>query len=247
MKFALVALLTVVLAACGGNEEGSKEKADKPKDEKTSQDENKAKMEELKKKMEKQQIDKDKVVAKVNDTEIKGDEYNRALSQFQIQYQQMGQDPTSDKLSKQIEEQVVQSLVDYELILQAAEGKGYTASDEEVEKKLKSIKDQYKEDKKFEEALKQNKLTEKELKAQLTRNLTYEKFVEKEVPAAEVSEKEMKDYYNKFKEKAKGQQAPPYEDVKAQIKTQLENQQKQEQVTKKIKQLKDKADVKVMI
>ncbi|WLD93622.1 SurA N-terminal domain-containing protein [Alkalihalobacillus sp. AL-G] len=241
MKFALVALLTVVLAACNGDEKGNKDKEETaPKEEKNTQVDEK--------KLEEQQIKEDKVIALVNGTELKGADYNRALSQIQLQYQQMGQDPTTEKAENQIKDQILKTLIDFTVVLQDAEKKGYKASGEAVEKELTAIKKNFdNDDKKFEEALKKNNMTEDELKAQLAKNLTYKTYMEKEIKIEDVSEKEMKDYYNKFKEQTKGKEPPPYEDVKGQIKIQLESQKKQKKMTEKIKQLKEDAEIAVLI
>ena len=61
----------------------------------------------MQKKMDKQKVEKDKVVATVNDEKIKGEEYNNVLSKSQMQYQQMGQDPTSKDAAKKIKQQTL--------------------------------------------------------------------------------------------------------------------------------------------
>ncbi|WP_408009004.1 SurA N-terminal domain-containing protein [Pseudalkalibacillus sp. A8] len=249
MYTALVALFALALAACGGNEEskgdeknkdGQQNNKDKEQTEQTEQ------MEEMQKKMEEQQVDEDKVVAQVNDEEIKGIDYNRALGQMQMQYQQMGQDPTSKEVAEQLKEQVVNGLVDFEVIVQEAKAKGYEASEEDVNKQIDEIKGQFDDEKKFEEALKTNKLTEDQLKEQIADQIQYETYVEKEIPADEVSEEELKKHYDQMKE-AQGDQAPKYEEVKDQLKQQLQQQQKQEKVAQKVKELKKDAEISVKI
>ncbi len=246
MYTALVALFAFALAACGGNEEskGNENKEGQQKDkenkEKTEQ------MEEMQKKMEEQQVDENKVVATVNDEEIKGADFNRALGQMQMQYQQMGQDPTSKEVADQLKKQVVTGLVDFEVIVQEAEAKGYDASEDEVNKQIDQIKGQFDDEKKFKEALKTNKLNEEQLKEQIAAQIQYETYVEKEIPADEVSEEELKKYYDQMKE-AQGKQAPKYEEVKDQLKKQMQQQQKQEKVAQKVKELKKDADINVKI
>ncbi len=245
----IAAVFAIALTACGGNEE-SKEGKDSNKQnagEKTEQTEDQAKqMEEMKKKLEKQKVEEDKVVVLVNDTEIKGTEYNRFLEQYQMQYQQMGQDPTSKETAKKMKDQIINSMVDYEIVLQEAEKKGYEASEEKIDKQFEDFKGQFKDEKKYQEALKQYDLTEKELKQEIAESIQYTTFVEKEISVDEVSEKQIKDYYNKMKE-AQGDKAPKYEEVKDHIKTQLENQEKQKKVTEIVKELKKDADITVKI
>nr|WP_205174279.1 SurA N-terminal domain-containing protein [Bacillus pakistanensis] len=256
MKKMLVTLLTglviVVLAACGGNEEAKKDDTNKEnKQEETAKNEEDAKkqMEEMQKKMDKQKLKEDKKVAVVNDEELLGSDYNVLLNQLQMQYAQMGQDPTSKEISKQVKDQVIESLVGQTLLLQDAEKKGYTASADEVNKELEKLKEQYKEKGQFEKVLKENNMTEDQLKVQIAENIQYTKYMDKEISAGEVKEDEMKKQYDQMAEQAKaaGQEAPKYEEVKETIKGQLENQKKQEKIVQHVEKLKKDAKVEVLI
>lgn len=245
----IAALFAIALTACGGEEESK----DKGKDtenkqnagEKTEQPQQQD-PEKMKKKLEEQHVEKDKVVVTVNDTEIKGTDYNRLLERSQMQYQQMGQDPTKEETAKKLKDQVINSMVEYEIILQEAEKKGYEASAEKVDKQFKDFKGNFKDDKKYQEALKQYDLTEEELKKEIAKGILYTTYVEKEISVEEASEKEIKEFYDNLKQ-AQGDKAPKYEEVKGHIKTQLEDQKKQEKLKKVVKELKKDADIKVHI
>ncbi len=256
----ITAIFVLLLAACGGNEE-SKADEDKQKENKQEQQasqENKQnkqdqqkQAEAMQKKMEEQQVDENKTVAVVNDKEIKGSEYNSLLSQNQMQYQQMGQDPTSGKAAEQLKKQVLDALVGQELLLQEAKSKGYEASAEDVEKQMSGLKEQYGDEEALNKALEQNNLTAKELEKQITQSLMIEKYVDKEIKTDEVTDKEAKDYYEKMKaqsgSQSNGQELPPYEEVKGDIKKQLESQQQQEKLMAKVEELKKDADVELKI
>jgi hypothetical protein len=246
----LTAVFAIALTACGGNEESKDKETKKQKNGEKTEQTDKAdqakQMEEMKKKLAKQKVEEDKVVALVNDAEIKGTEYNRFLERYQMQYQQMGQDPTSKETAKQMKDQIINSLVDYEIVLQQAEKKGYEASEEKVDKQFNDFKGQFEDDKKYQEALKQYKLTEKELKQEIAESIKYTTYVEKEIKVDEVSEKQVKDYYNKLKE-SQGDKAPKYEEAKGHIKTQLEDQAKDKKLAEKVKVLKKDAEITVKI
>lgn len=242
----LIAVFAIALTACGGDEE-SKDKAKEADNQKAGDKTEQAeKMKEMKKKLEEQQVKEDKVVALVNDSKIKGTEYNRFLERYQMQFQQMGQDPTSKESAKQMKDQIIKSLIDYEIVIQEADKKGYEASSEEVDKQFGDFKKQFKDDKKYQEALKQYDLTEEELKKEIAESIKYTTYVEKEIQVDEVTDQQAKDYYAKIKE-SQGDKAPKFEEVKDQIKTQLQNQQKQEKVAEKVKELKKGADINVKI
>ncbi|MFI8686550.1 SurA N-terminal domain-containing protein [Rossellomorea sp. NPDC077527] len=248
----LLALLTIGLAACGSDEESQKadDKAKTEATDKKAQEEQAKKMEEMQKKMDEQKVEKDKVVAIVNDEKIKGEDFNNVLSQSQMQYQQMGQDPTSKDAVKKIKDQTIDSLIGQTLLMQQAEEKGYKATDDEINKQLEEVKKQYKDDKQFEEAMKKAGFTMDELKTQIAENIKYTTYVDKEIKVDEVTEDEMKKFYDQYasqqgKEQAKD--APKFEDVKPQIKTQLEQQKKQEKLVQHVEDLKKNAKIDVKI
>ncbi|XXM72245.1 SurA N-terminal domain-containing protein [Lysinibacillus sphaericus] len=245
----LISIMAIALAACGNGDE-AKQSDDKPKTEEKSkeQQEQAKQMEEMQKKMDKQKVDKDKVVAVVNDEELKGEDYNNILTSSQMQFQQMGQDPTTKEASEQIKKQTIDSLVGQTLLMQQADKKGYKASEEEIDKQLDEVKKQYKDEKEFEKAMKEAGFSMKELKTQVAENIKYTNYVEKEIKVDEVTEDEMKKFYDQFaSQQGKDQKAPKFEEVKPQIKQQLEQQKKQEKLVQHVEDLKKNAKVDVKI
>ncbi|WP_347548857.1 SurA N-terminal domain-containing protein [Pseudalkalibacillus hwajinpoensis] len=234
----ITGLLLVVLAACGGNEESSNDKT--KEDTKTEEKSGEQKQPEVDK------VDADKVVATVNDKEIKGEDFNALYSQSQMQYVQTGQEVPKEQL-KQLKTQVAESMVGQELILQDAKDKGYEASDEQVKKELASLKEGYESEEKFEAALKKSDMSEEDLKKEIAKNIQYTTYIDKEIKVDEVTEEEMKKYYEQAKEQGKSKEMPAYEDVKPQIKKGLEGEQKQKKTQELIEKLKKDADVKINI
>ncbi|TMU88032.1 peptidylprolyl isomerase [Bacillus sp. BHET2] len=249
----LLVLLTIGLAACGSDEESQKQADNKAKTEdndKQSQEEQAKKMEEMQKKMDEQKVQKDKIVAIVNDEKIKGDDFNTVLSQSQMQYQQMGQDPTSKDAAKKIKDQTMDSLVGQTLLMQQADEKGYKATEDEINKQLEEVKKQYEDEKKFEAAMKKAGFTMDELKTQIAENIKYTNYVEKEIKVEDVTEDEMKKYFDQYASQQgqdQSKDAPKFEDVKPQIKTQLEQQKKQEKLVQHVEDLKKNAKIDVKI
>ncbi|SDM49266.1 SurA N-terminal domain-containing protein [Fictibacillus solisalsi] len=247
----MVAMLAIALTACGSDDKDKKasDTNDKAKTSQADQKKQEEQMKDMQKKLDAQKVDEKKVVATVNNDKIVGKDYNMALSSSQMQMQQMGQDPSSKEAAKQIKDQTVESLIGQSLILQDAEKKGYKASDKEVNDQLSQTKKQYKDEKKFAAALKQANLSESDLKGQIADGIASQKYIEKEVPADKVSDKEIQDYYNKYAKQSTGkdQKAPKLEEVKPQIKQQLEQQKQQEKLVKKVQDLKKNAKIDVKI
>ncbi|GLB58953.1 SurA N-terminal domain-containing protein [Cytobacillus sp. NCCP-133] len=246
----LLVLLSAVLAACGADDESkTADKEDKGKTAETDQQEQQKKMEEMQKKMEEQKLDEDKTVAIVNDQEILGREYNSVLTSSQTMYQQMGQDPTSEEAAVQIKKQTLDSLVGQTLLLQEADKKGYKASDEEVKKQLEETKGQFNDDKEFETAMQQAGLDKGSLEDEIANNIKYTKYIESEIKPEEVTDAEIKKYYDEYASQgnAEGQEPPKLEEVKPQIKKQLEQQKQQEMLVKHVEELKKNAKIDIKV
>lgn len=243
--------MAVVLAACGGNEQGKEAKNDnKAKTAETDQQKELQKqMEEMQKKLEAQQIDKKKTVAIVNDKEILGSDYNSVLASMQGQMQQMGQDPTSKEAAEQVKNQTIDSLVGQTLLLQEADKKGYKVSEADINKQLDVIKQQFKTEKEFEAALKKSGMDMKTLEAKIADEIKLNQYFEKEVPAGEITDEEIQKTYDQYAEQGKstGQEVPKLEEVKLQIEESLQQQKQQEKLAQLVEELKKNAKIDIKI
>ncbi len=236
----ITGLLIVVLAACGGNEESSNDK----KEEDTNTEEQAQSGEQEQPEVDK--VDADKVVATVNGEEIKGEDFNALYSQSQMQYVQMGQEVPKDQLD-QMKKQVAESMVGQELILQAAQEEDIEASDDKIKEELAGIKEGYEDEKKFEAALEQSDMTMEDLEKEIAKNIQYTTYIDQKIEVDEVTEEEMKEYYDQAKEQGTSEEMPAYEDVKPQIKKGLEDEQKSKKTQELVEKLKEDADVKINI
>lgn len=251
MMFTLVTgLMAVVLVACGGNGESESKNDDKAQTAETDQQkEQQEQMEEMQKKLEEQQVDDNKTVAKVNDKEILGSDYNIALASIQGQMQLMGQDPTSKEAAEQAKNQTIDSLVGQTLLLQEADKKSYKVSEADVNKQMDEIKKQFKTEKELKAALKQSGIDMKTLKTQITDDIKIKQYVEKEVPTGKITDEEIKQMYDQYAEQAKsaGQEAPKLEEVKPQIEQSLHQQKQQENLAQQVEKLKKNATIDIKI
>ncbi|PGT90709.1 SurA N-terminal domain-containing protein [Bacillus sp. AFS040349] len=243
---ALIGLLSLSLVACNNDEEKASE------DTKTSEEATKetadVDAEEMQKKLDAQKVEKEKVVAIVNGEEIKGNQYNDALSISQMQFSQLGQDLTTDDMAKQIKDYTLESLVGQTLLLQEIDNKGYEASEEDINKQLETLKSSYKTEEEFEEALKTNNLTLDKLKEQIADTVKYDQFVKNDLKVEEVKDEEIKEYYDSMVSSAgESEDTPKYEDVKDTLKANLEQQKTQEKVATKVEELRKAADVELKI
>jgi parvulin-like peptidyl-prolyl isomerase len=247
----MTGLMVVVLAACGGNDEGKEAKKDeKAKTAETAdQKELQKQMAEIQKKLEAQQVDGKKTVAIVNDKEILGSDYNSVLSSIQGQMMQMGLDPSSEESAKQAKDQTIDNLVGQTLLLQEADKKNYKASEEDINKRLDEIKKQFKTEKEFEAALKESGLDLKTFKTQIAADIKLNQYVEKEIPAGEITDEEIQKAYDQYAEQGKtsGQEVPKFEDVKTQLQQSLQQQKQQEKLAQQVEELKKNAKIDIKI
>ncbi|WP_245807770.1 SurA N-terminal domain-containing protein [Halobacillus massiliensis] len=253
----LLAALVALLAACNNDEESSKESKEKEQ----------AKQEESAQGGEQQELPEPDlegipdVVAEVNGEKIDKNEftetYEPQFQQMAMQMQMTGQEVNQDEIKKQVAE----SLVGQELLIQEANNKGYEASEEEKQKSLEELAkmNQMESPDDFLAALKEQGMEEKEVMAQIEKQVKVDQLVAEEAGDTEPSEEEMKEMYEQMKaqqEKAasesegKGEGAgevPSYEEAKPQIEQQLKNQKEGEAVQKMVKDLREKGDVEVHI
>ncbi|SIT92579.1 SurA N-terminal domain-containing protein [Edaphobacillus lindanitolerans] len=247
MSIIMISFLAVALAACGGNEKSSG--TDNDDKAKTAENDQQKQMEDMQKKLEAQQIDEKKTVAVVNEQEILGNQYNGALASSQGQMQQMGQDPTSKEAAEQLKKQTLDNLVGQTLLLQEADKKGYQATKSDIDQRLDEVKKQFKTEKEFEAALKESGMDMKSLKTQIAEDLKFQQYVEKEVPAGEISDEEIQKAYDQYAEQAKGagQEVPKLDEMKPQIEQSIQQQKQQEQLVQQVEKLKEHAKIDIKI
>ncbi|KMJ58577.1 hypothetical protein AB685_11920 [Bacillus sp. LL01] len=249
LTFFLVAMLTaVLLTACGSNgNNAAKEENGNKEAKKQGQEQETPEVEE---------VDPEKVVAKVNGTEIKGQEYNNMLQQTQMMMMQFGQGGDA----KAMKDQTLNTLIDQEILSQEVADKGYEASEKEIEDYINEIKAGYESEEKFEEALEASPLTMDTLKAQISEELALQKYMEKEFPDTKVSDEQVKEYYNQAKEQSEAQQAeapegeeapesefPEFAEVEEQIRGQLEEEEIQKKLQALVEDLKKNSEIEKMI
>ncbi|QHA91485.1 SurA N-terminal domain-containing protein [Bacillus sp. N1-1] len=236
MKKYLNLLLIVgvlMLAACSNNSEATDE-------EPASED---SATVETQKELEAMKVEEDKVVATVNGEEIKGKDYNSMLVQTQLRYTMSGEDPSDTEVAKSIEQEVMDNLIGQELLLQKAKEEGFSASDKEVETELEQIKAQFDGEEELEKALQGQGITLEQLESQYADIVVVDKFVKEKIGTPEVSDEEVKAFYDEqFSKDAEN--PPSFDEMKDRIKDYLVETKTQEKVQEMKAELMKKAEVK---
>ncbi|MBD1223072.1 SurA N-terminal domain-containing protein [Virgibacillus halodenitrificans] len=234
----LVALtLTIVLAACGDNEE---ENAKKDEQQSANKTEEQAQPQEQNVEVtEKEKVDEKTPVVSINGEEIKGETYNPLYMQIKMQMAQFGQD-VSDVTA--VKDQTLNMIVEQKLIRNDAKDKGLEVTDKEVQKEFDTIKEQNGDQ--LKKVLKQFKMSEEDFKNQLANDLVTQKYIDSEIDV-KVTDKEIEEYYNKIKEQNK--EIGKLKEVKEPIKSQLKKDKTSKKLQEKVKKLKEDAEVEKMI
>lgn len=236
MKKYLNLLLIVgvlLLAACSNNNEAKNEEA-------ASED---SATEETQEELEAMKVKEDKVVATVNGEEIKGKDYNSMLVQTQLRYTMSGEDPSDTEVAKSIEQEVMDNLIGQELLLQKAQEEGFSASDKEVETELEQIKAQFDGEEELEKALQAQGITLEQLESQYADIVVVDKFVKEKIGTPEVTEEEVKAFYDEqFSKDAEN--PPSFDEMKERINDYLVETKTQEKVQEMKTELMKQADVK---
>ena len=137
------------------------------------------------------------VVARVNDTNIATSQLEK---QFQSRLTGAEQQPASPEEAEDLKLQVLNQMINDQILLQMASSAGLSATDAEVDVKFNEFKSQYTEEK-FQELLKQQKMSVDDIRNELRKSIAIDKLVNKEITSKiSVSEAEIKNFYDKNKE-----------------------------------------------
>ena len=149
--------------------------------------------------------EKDKV-AVVNGTIITQDYFDREMDSIKQRISSSGK-PVADSQLSLIKKRVLESIIGAELIYQKSQSKGIKIDESEINKQWEAMKERFPTENELNNALKEMKLSEKEVKSQIKKGLAIQKFIDTQiVQKVMVSDKEVKAYYdsrpNDFKQPA---------------------------------------------
>lgn len=191
------------------------------------------------------------VVATVDGKDISKKDYDKELESMKATYEQQGMpaDQMDSKMLAELEQSVLDQMINAELLLQTAEKDGVSVEQKELDAELEKIKTNFADEKQYEDALKQNELTEKELMAQLKKQMTVIQYLDSKIGKVEASDEEIQAMYDQYKQQVEGQKQTPEEldKIKPELEQQILAQKKDEQTTKLVEQIRKDNEDKVKI
>lgn len=193
-------------------------------------------------------------VAEVNEGKIGKEEFILAYEgRFQQAVQQSQGQPVDQA---KLRTEVAENMVSTELLTQEADKRDLKATDKEVNQALEAAAEQngMSSTAEFLAALAEQGMTKEQVVADLKRQVKINHLVDDEAGTIKVTEKELKDLYEQAVaqqeqsgEQSPGTEPPSYEEMKPQLKEQIESQKKNEVAQKLVESLRSDADVTVHV
>ncbi len=135
-------------------------------------------------------------VAVVNGTEITRADFDRGMQEIQQRLIMMKKS-LKDKELQELKKDVFESLIDRELLYQEIRINGNKAEETEIDEQIKKIKEQFPGEDEFKKAIAKMNISLTELRVQIEREMSINKFVKKQfADKVVISEKEANDFYN---------------------------------------------------
>ncbi len=183
-------------------------------------------------------------VASVNGVPIPRASFDAQLAIATTTYKTQGVDVADATKLAAIRTQVLNDLINNELVAQGVKSSGTLADDAEVETQFQNILKQSGGADKLKAQMTAANLTEAKLKDNITKQLTIQKFLLKnvDISTATSSDAEIKKFYD---DNTKGLKTPPkLKDVKEQIRQQIITNKQQQLINAFLTALRAKSDVK---
>jgi hypothetical protein len=184
---------------------------------------------------------------------VNGEEISRSdLNDFEMQTAaEMGLDASSlgEEEKKQVQSQAIEGLISRTLLYQEARNSGIEAPEDQIDEQIEDTKSQFESDEEFEDALENEGITEEELRSRIGFNVILQSYIDRELDfsSVKIEESEVEDLYNQVVSEQGEEAVPPLEEVYEQVESML-TQQKQEEVLEEfIENLKEEADIEILI
>jgi peptidyl-prolyl cis-trans isomerase C len=136
-------------------------------------------------------------VAVVNGSVISRVNFDREMTGVRQRFSSMGK-PVSPSQLPELEKRVLDNLINIELLYQESQKAGTKVDEAEVDRQIEAVKKRFPTEAEFKNAIKKMKLSETVMKSQIRRGIAIQRFLDKKtLGKAEVTEEEIKAYYDK--------------------------------------------------
>ena len=185
-------------------------------------------------------------VAVVNGTDIKEKELNRRFEQLKLFYESQG-GTINAASTTEIRKGLADELVNEELVVQHATSKGIAASDEEIETAYGQLQARFENEAAFKDELEKFNYTERELKANVRREIVINKFIAQYAAEQNVaaSEQEIAELYASLSAGQTG--VPQLSEVRDSVEQEVKKRKLEQKIAELVAGLKSQASVEILI
>lgn len=187
------------------------------------------------------------VVASVNGENITKEMLEKRINQSRALYESQGADLDDAETYGMVEEQVLQSMVQEELILQDAKDQNVTATQEEIDAEMQQVRAQFGDDAEFEETLATYNMSEADLLENIEVQVIIQNYLDGVVDegSLSVTDEEVNEFYATYSE---GQDsAAPLSEIREQIENELIQQKRQAEIERILQDLEEAGEVELHI
>jgi SurA N-terminal domain len=190
-----------------------------------------------------------RAVVKVNNSKVTKHEFNVSVAQLTAAAAAQGADGTDPKVLDGIKKQALDMLVNTELLKQEAAARKIVVTDDDINKRLESLKKDVGGEDVLKQRMQQFGVDEKSLKHDISSELTIQALLDQvfKEKGVTVSDEEIKTFYDQAAAQGKKSDVPKLEAVHDQIQKQLLSGKQQQVVTAYIEELRKKATIEVLI
>lgn len=184
-------------------------------------------------------------VAVVNGFKIARKEFNDSVSMITQTASLQGADITDTAVQQQISDQAMEILVSNKLLLEGASAKGITADETAVQAEYDKLIAELGTEDELKKRMAEVGISEAKLRSNIGERLIVDAYLkaETDIDEVKIEESDLKARYDSYV--AGGVQIPPYEEVKAQLESQMLGEKQQEIVNNFIASLKEKAAIEI--
>ncbi len=185
--------------------------------------------------------------ARVNDVEISKSEFNSSVQQLTEMAVAQGADAADPAAAAQFKTQAIETLVNAELLRQAAVGEGMTATPEQIETRFNEIRDGIGGAEQLAARMAEFGVTEASLRRDIENEFLIQGLFDSKIDsdAIEISEAEVAAFYEKAGGTAAG--LPPLAEVRDQVEAQVRFEKEQVLIGEYLEVLKKDAEVEILI
>lgn len=190
-----------------------------------------------------------KTVATVDGEVISQAAFERSATQIKNAFAAQGIDVTSSDIEASIKEQAINTLVNRQLVLNAANKAGITATDEQVDAEYAAIVDNMGGEENLKATLEEGGATIEEFKRDLRSDILINSYLEQKLGTGEVTvtDEEVRAAYDASVGTAEEANMPSFEEVAELIRGQLTSQKQEELISAELDRLRAEADIEVTV